>query len=173
MSKLTIERLREVLHYDPKTGVWTWLVQLSLRGQKSSRAGAIKGGAYGGYRLIGIDGEHFRSSRLAYFYMTGRWPSGHIDHANLDKGDDRWENLREATGTQNNANWSISCKNKSGLKGVSWSKANGKWVAYLQVNRRNRNLGYFTDKYEAAAAYERAPRAKRLASLRGRHEGPL
>lgn len=149
VNDITLERLKSVLHYEPVTGVWTWIKAISQRGKVGAVAGCIKDT---GYRSIGVYRKEYRSNRLAHFYMTGEWPKNHIDHENLDTTDDRWNNLREATPTQNNANWGRKSTNKSGYKGVSWNKANKKWVAYLQVGRKNRNLGYFTT---PEAAHER------------------
>lgn len=147
---LTAERLREVLRYDPETGVWIWIKTLAPRGKEGTRAGYVRPD---GYRLIRIDGRLYRSNRLAHLYMTGEWPPALIDHKNLDSSDDRWLNLRAASGTENGANCGPRKRNKSGFKGVSWSKGNSCWVAFLQANGRNRYLGYFADKRDAASAY--------------------
>ena len=68
---LTQERLKEVLHYYPETGIWTWLISETHRIHVGDRAGGIK---EKGYRTIGIDGKRYRSARLAVLYMTGKWP---------------------------------------------------------------------------------------------------
>jgi hypothetical protein len=94
------EKLKELLHYDPETGVWTW-----LKPKKAcfigKRCGAI---CSSGYRQIKIGGIAYCSSRLACLYMTGEWPKDTMDHINRIKDDDRWVNLREATRSQNNYN---------------------------------------------------------------------
>jgi hypothetical protein len=71
-----------------------------------------------GYRLIGVDGRWHKAHRLAWLYMTGSWPREQIDHINLIKNDNRFENLREATQTQNHAN---TRARRRGLKGITWS----------------------------------------------------
>jgi len=148
--ELTAKRLREVLHYDPETGVFTWAVTLSQRAIAGSVAGSVHAS---GYRYIGIDGQRYPAQRLAWLYMTGEWPSDLVDHENLTPGDDRWSNLREATRAQNA--WNAPCHrdNTTGFKGVYWHKAAGKWMAQIKANGRLVYLGLFTDINAAAAAY--------------------
>jgi DNA-directed RNA polymerase specialized sigma24 family protein len=98
-SDLTAARLRELLDYDPITGVFTWR-------SRPSR-----------YRFIEIDGWTYKASRLAWLWMTGSWPKGQIDHANLKKDDDRWTNLREAPSqSAQSANRGRLRKNKAMLR---------------------------------------------------------
>jgi hypothetical protein len=75
---VTAERLRELLHYDPETGLFMWVVSTSNRG----RAGAVAGSNFHGYRCIGIDGHHCLSHRLVWLWTEGEWPKGEIDHIN-------------------------------------------------------------------------------------------
>src|SRR5262249_19641036 len=112
MPKLTASRLRALLHYDPSTGMFTWLVDGRGRDRrKGARAGTINGN---GYRQICIDGAIHLCGRLAVLWRTGRWPSELVDHHNRVKDDDRWSNLRDADYSQNGAN-SLARK---GCKGV-------------------------------------------------------
>jgi hypothetical protein len=97
---LTVERLKEVLSYDPSSGEWHWLVTQG-RAVAGMKAGNRRPD---GYSYIKIDRVLHRTNRLAAFYMTGQWPPNHVDHINGDNSDDRWENLREATPSQNQAN---------------------------------------------------------------------
>lgn len=150
---VTHARLKEVLHYEPETGVWTWLKTSASAAPKGSRAGCI---SVWGYRTIKIDGKQYRSNRLVCFYMTGEWPERHIDHENLDKADDRWLNLRDASAKQNAANSKRKRTNKSGYKGVAWHERARKWHAYIQVNGKSRNLGGFDSPEDAHAAYHAA-----------------
>lgn len=78
-----------------------------------------------------------------------------VDHRDpLKTLDNRRENLRIATCSQNKANQAAQRNNKSGLKGVSWDR--GGWRAYIQVGGKLMLLGKFSDKYEAHAAYCKA-----------------
>lgn len=79
-----------------------------------------------------------------------------VDHINGDGLDNRRENLRLCTQTQNNANNRIGIRNKSGFKGVSWFKPVSKWRATIVFNKKQTSLGYFTDPKEAAKAYNAA-----------------
>lgn len=133
--KVTIERLKELVSYDPLTGRWTILVAFGRRkvGQliplcKHRTA-------------FHIDGQKYRSYRLAWFYMTGEWPALGVDHINGIANDDRWDNLRQATSAQNNRNSKRRSDNKSGIKGVFWDKRDRKWRAHIG----KRCLGYFND----------------------------
>jgi hypothetical protein len=80
---LTAKRLREVLFYDPDTGAWTWIVRTSSRVRAGSQAGILDDGRR--WR-IGIDDRHYTGSRLAYLYMTGKWPPHLVDHIDRDPG---------------------------------------------------------------------------------------
>ncbi|WP_326894533.1 HNH endonuclease (plasmid) [Rhizobium beringeri] len=149
---LTQRRLREVLHYEPLTGRFTWLI--SVGGvSKGSLAGRIK---REGYREIGVDGKLYRANRLAWLYMTGSWPAQQVDHENLNKSDDTWMNLREATYGQNQMNTAVRSNNKLGVKGVSIEPRTGRYVARIRINGKSRHLGTFDTAVLAQAAYEMA-----------------
>jgi len=146
MSELTQERLKELLHYDPETGVFTWLVN---RG--SAKAGMPTSGTNRpGYVRVRVDGELYYAHRLAFLYMTGSFPDKglHTDHINRDRSDNRWENLRCVTRSINFHN--------SGAAGCSFHKAANKWQAAIMVNKERTYLGLFDTKEEAVAAYRQA-----------------
>jgi hypothetical protein len=144
---MTPERLREVLEYSPDSGLFVWRVRLAKNVGPGQIAGCLRPDGYIGIR---IDGVRYMAHRLAWFYMTGTWPKEQIDHKNCIKDDNRWVNLREANRSQNGANHGrLLSRNKSGLKGVSWSKASKRWRA----QGRYQHLGWFATKEEAAAAY--------------------
>lgn len=142
MMQLTEEQLKQILHYDPDKGVWTWLVSRG-RIPKGSVAGTIC--AIEGYRRISINHRRYRSGRLAFFYMTGRWPE-QVDHINRIRDDDRWINLRDADNSQNNSNRDLQKNNVSGCSGVCWSKRCKKWQVQVGINGRNIYLGMYEDK---------------------------
>ena len=153
MSTLTAERLREIIVYDPVTGVFRNRVKRSPR--------AIQGIVIGnltnkGYLNAGIDGKTYSLHRLAWLYMTGEFPTLGIDHKDTIKTNNAWENLREANGSQNEANKSITNKNKTGVKGVYWNAVLNKYHAQIRINRKTKHLGYYQTIQEAAAAYKAA-----------------
>ena len=145
---LTPERVREILHYAPDTGVFTWLV--SARSQRAGdKAGCV---GPGGYIFIKYRRRLYRAHRLACLYMNGRWPADHTDHINGDKQDNRWSNLREATCSQNLANRGPQKNNTSGFKGVQ--PHNGKWRARVWCGGRVFDAGSgFETPEEAHVAY--------------------
>lgn len=156
MSNLTAERLRDFLHYDPDTGVFTWIARPS----RAVSAGTIAGCPNEhGYRLIQFGGKIYQAHRLAWLYMTGEWPKDQIDHINRTPGDDRWCNLREADGTQNQANQNRSRNNTVGYKGVTIDrKRRNPYKATITVRGRCFNLGRFATPEEAHSAYCAAAR---------------
>lgn len=147
--RLDQKRLKEILEYDPQTGDFIWRVS-SARGMKGSRAGVVD---QHGYRVIKTDGKNYRANRRAWLYMKGVWPADQIDHADGNRANDVFVNLREANQSQNTANGKLRSTNTSGLKGVSWDKEKGKWVAGIKVNYKRKVLGRVDDKYEAHRAY--------------------
>lgn len=157
MADLTQEELRRVLHYAPETGIFTWLVRLSIRIVVGKEAGARHGA---GYITIGIYGNGYLAHRLAWFYMTGEWPSDDVDHRNGLRNDNRWCNLRPATRQQNMQNKRKLDANTSGIKGVSWCKQRRKWIAQLWRPDGTKFAAVRRTKEEAAQAYaEEAKRA--------------
>lgn len=146
---LTQIRLREMLDYDPETGVFRFRKK---RGWEGKPAGCIKPGRGGGYCLIRLAGESFRASRLAWLYMTGEWPDQDVDHIDLDRMNDRWANLRLATRSQNMANGSKRRDNTSGYRGVTWNEATQSWRAQVSVNGKNHYCGLYATREDAAAA---------------------
>src|SRR5690349_15052213 len=98
-ASLTQQYLKEILHYDPETGVFIWYTS---RGH--CKAGNVAGSLNLGYILIGICNFKYQAHRLAWLYMTGEWPTFEIDHKNGVSSDNRWENLREATRIINGQN---------------------------------------------------------------------
>jgi hypothetical protein len=142
---LTAECLRELLHYDPETGVFTRRVR-----DAGKAAGWLN---YDGYPLIWLGRRHYRAHRLAWLYMTGEWPKRQIDHIDGHRANNRWLNLREATQTMNNMNSRLSVANSSGFKGVSWRKSRHKWVAHIRINKKLTYLGSFDSPEEAFIEY--------------------
>lgn len=152
LSALTAERLRELLDYDPETGQFRW-----AKARSGVKVGAITGCPNGrGYTVIHIDGHTYKSHRLAWLYVYGRWPAAEIDHRNGKPADNRISNLREATRAEQAQNLAKYRRNTSGYPGVSWHKQGAKWNARIAVAGRTRHLGLFDSPEDASAAYLRA-----------------
>ena len=149
MDVVTASRLQELLDYNPHTGIFT-----RLKGVKGYSVGSKVGSVNSdGYLRIMIDGRKYQSHRLAFLWMTGDWPKDEVDHIDGERMNNRWDNLREATQSQNQANSKIKSTNTSGLKGASFHKQRQKWLAQIQINSRQRFLGYFDTKEEAHESY--------------------
>jgi len=149
---LSIDRLRELLGYDPDTGVFTWKIA-----QPRTALGAVAGyPGPGGRLVVKLDGHMHYLTRLAWAYVRGVWPIGKIVQLNEVRADVRFENLAEKTQAEVSATMKVNTLNKSGHKGVSWSKSDAKWVAMITRNGRQHFLGKFETKEEAAAAYGQA-----------------
>lgn len=146
---ITQERLRELLSYDPSTGLFTTLVR---RGQKSKVGHVEYRMDVLGYRTVTLDGKQYRQHRLVWLYVHGVWPNI-IDHADGDKTNNRLGNLRNATFAENIRNQKKSKANTSGHKGVSFCKWTGKWSAEIRVNRTRHRLGRFDNILDARDAY--------------------
>lgn len=145
---LTQARLKELLHYDPETGVFTW----------RRNYGRVRKGTRAGYQepcgriQIRVDGRLYRAHRLAWLYKRGEWPRRQIDHRDGDHSNNRWKNLRSANNAQNQWNAGRSKNNSSGRKGVHRRNQTGRWRAFIGLDNRQKYLGDFDTFEEAAAA---------------------
>ena len=148
--ELTQERLKELLSYDPETGVFRWRAA-----HRGIRAGAIAGSSNGnGYRRIGVDSQKYFSHRLAWLYVYGHFPVEELDHKFGDSQDNRVLYLREATSMQNHQNVKGHRDNSSGIKGVSWHHHTKKWLARIMANGKPTYLGIYPTKEEAKRIYD-------------------
>jgi len=146
--QLTQSRLKELLHYDPETGVFKWNV---------SRGRSIPGSIAGykrenGYIRIIIDYKKYYASRLAFFYMEGYFPEYDIDHLNRIRWDNRWGNLRHVNRRCNSRNRSISSLNTSGVTGVQWYSLDKRWVSKITIKGKTLYLGMSKNFKEAVRA---------------------
>lgn len=85
-------------------------------------------------------------------------PAGDVDHINRIRTDNRKENLRIATRTQNLINSKLSPKNTTGYKGVCWVEHRKKFKASISVFNKSQHLGYFDTAEQAAEIYQRYAR---------------
>lgn len=148
-ASLTQSEIKQILHYDQDTGIFTWKVNRT----GTALAGTVAGKMTKGRVQIKINGKRYYAHRLAWIYVYGEWPTQEIDHINLVMDDNRIENLRQATHQQNN--WNKKCRkgSRSGHKGVCFDKSSSKWRSECMVNGSRKLLGYFPTPEEASEAY--------------------
>lgn len=144
---ITQKELKDLLHYEPETGTFTW--KSTGRG-RSERVGYVHKKT--GYDKVKINKKEYALHRLAWLYMKGYTPEYHIDHMNGVRDDNRWENLRHVTRVCNMQNQKVRADNTSGFPGVVWNKRDSKWYVQIQMNNRNVHLGIYDSALEAALA---------------------
>lgn len=139
---ITQERLCQLLDYNPLTGLFT------RKGIGKSTVGNVRNH---GYLSITLDGVKYYAHRLAWLYVNGCFPTELIDHIDGDRLNNRINNLREATLTQNNQNGRVRKNNKLGVKGVISFR--GKFKANINQGSKQFFLGTYDTLQEAHAAY--------------------
>lgn len=142
--------VHDLYHYDPLTGYFTYKVRTANRVRVGDRAETPTSD---GYWCIRFQGKQIRAGRLAFFYMTGRWPDPEVDHIDGNPMNDAWLNLREATSSQQKMNTKRRSDNASGVKVVSWNKITKRWRADIMLHGKHKFLGHFYSIAEAKAAY--------------------
>lgn len=158
-SRMTRERLAELLVYEPETGVLRWKVSVGGRGAKNGKgkypAGSVAGCTDShGYVAIRVDGDLHRAHRLAWLLMTGSWPKNDIDHINGDRKCNVWTNLRDVDRKANLQN-SLRCRGaKSGYRGVEVKTGRTtRYAARIQDGSNRVSVGTFDTPEEASSAY--------------------
>lgn len=160
---LTQNLVRELLNYNPETGIFTWRYRdrkhfPSDRGHNvwnAKYSGKEAGSVIYGYIQIKIFGYEFFAHRLAYLYMTGSFlgPGMQIDHIDRNRSNNRFENLRVVSSTVNMQNtFNPYRNNKVKVRGVRQTLSK-KFDARIRVNNKCQFLGTFSTAEEAHAAY--------------------
>ena len=150
---VTRKYVDSLLNYNVDTGNLCWKTTRHNRVKIGQIAGSIDSH---GYRQIKIDGMKYLSHRLIWLIMTGAWPNEQIDHINGNKLDNKWNNLRLASRSQNKINSGIMRTNKSGYKGVFWREDISKWKASIGKDQKRIFIGHYNTKEEAAFAYNKS-----------------
>lgn len=144
-----VEELRKLFRYDPETGKLYWKVSRpNVRGKAGDKAGNLDGK----YLRVKVKGRSYLVHRIIWAIVKGYWPRSVLDHRDLNKLNNRIENLREATKSQNRVNSGVQKNSRSKLKGV---KPHGKrWVARIPCNGKTKHLGVYATPEEAAKVYD-------------------
>jgi hypothetical protein len=174
----SIDFLRKILSYDPKTGDFYHLPRTEEMFE-TRKAYRIWKALYEGKRAFGnpnpngyfrtkILGISYYAHRLAWAHHYGHWPTAEIDHINGDRADNRIENLRSVDRIENCRNLKRPHNNTSGVIGVSWVEDRQKWQAYIDDNVGRIPLGRYDEFYQAVIARKAAETALRYHPNHGR-----
>jgi hypothetical protein len=170
LASLTAAELRDifdvapiaVLHtlftYNPDTGALRW--KLHPRAQTAARVvGELVGSPDSqGYLVTQVLGRHLKVHRIVWAMIHGAMPAGLVDHADGDVTNNRPDNLRLCTPSENQQNRTAAIRSETGVVGATWHKRFKKFQSQIRVDGGLRFLGYFPTVEEAHAAYAEAKR---------------
>ena len=165
-EKLSIHVLRQLISYDPLTGLLTWK-RRARRLFKTERAWAVWNARYAGkaaftcidkngYCKGSIFDRNYYAHQIAWALKTGKWPKRQIDHENHKRSHNSFGNLNPATNAQNAKNKKKSAFNTSGITGVFFHKKTQKYRARIEVKGKSIHLGCFPKIEGAAMARKKA-----------------
>lgn len=157
---LTAAQVRELLDYDPHTGLFRWVVRRSWKCKPGWFGGSPD---TAGYLRIGLLGGYYSAHRLAWLHTHGDWPHPELDHSNRDKSDNRMCNLREVTRSQNMVNRDSYVSGGTMPGVVQRMDRKSSWRATITVGGKTHYLGSF--KTRDAAVEARVSAEKRLCSV--------
>lgn len=156
-TSLSLERLQELLTYDPNTGDFRWKIN---RGNQVS-AGQLAGTKSNGYVAISIDAKLYRAHRLAFMFMLGRMPLPDldVDHIDRDRSNNAWANLREVSRAKNLRNMTAPEH-----KPPNVNRRGNRWQVTFSVENKTKYFGMYPTIEEAVEVAERV-REKLIANL--------
>lgn len=145
--ELTQARLKELLHYDPETGLFTW--------KTGKRCGRVCSNPdKDGYLRVEIDSKTLKLHRLAFLYMLGSLPVFQVDHIDGCKSNNMWSNLRDVCASTNQQNRRhADATSTVPLLGVSKPRGRTRFSAQIRIGGRTIHLGNFKTELEAHKAY--------------------
>lgn len=172
LTELTQDIVRELLDYDPETGVLRWK-ERDIKWFKASETRTVEHVAkhwnnkhsgkeiskaidFYGYRNVKIFGKRYKAHRIIWLWYYGEWPKGVIDHENQNGADNRISNLRDVSQEVNCQNAKKHKNNKSGVSGVYYSKRDKLWQSTIGYKGGRKLLGYFKTFEEAVAKRKEA-----------------
>ena len=156
---ITLNRLKELLRYDPETGDLIWIVN---RRGKYGRIGVGAGTFAPEAIYVGLDGRIYLAHRLVWLITHEEWPKGQIDHIDGDPHNNRLSNLRDSTHAVNQQNRrKPQCNNNTGVLGVT--RYGDRFYTQINKGGKNYDLGHYATLEEASEVY--------LKKKRELHEG--
>ena len=167
MSEITAERLRELVVYDPLEGTFKWKETWSNYRQKGQEFGSYSHNGKPSldgkqraphYKIVRLDGKFYRLHRLAFLYVTGRFPPQEVRFVDGNTLNLRWDNLKCADARDRARNQRLRYDSSTRVQGVHYDKRRKKYVAYIGVNGKKVHLGYHRFLWKAVAVREIALR---------------
>jgi len=151
-GEITRDMIEQAYTYDPKTGAFTR--NFSEGGEKAgAQAGCVN---TQGYISLGYRKKHLLAHRVAYLFMEGKWPEKEVDHIDGDRKNNKWANLREATGSENGFNTRLRKDNKTGVKGIRIYNNGTQYVSYIRAHHKTHYIGCYRDLKAAEKATREA-----------------
>ena len=138
---IPIEAAKDRLSYEGTSGFLTWKTRPNKQ-SGDGRAGSVDAH---GYRVVHIDGTSYKAHRVIWSIMTGEQPPCEIDHIDRDRGNNRWDNLRDGTNCVNQTN--RPHKTAYGLGGVTIKTVRGH--KYWYATHKKKHIYCGSDFFEA------------------------
>ena len=149
-TDITVDYFREFFEVDCGDLIWRRNQGRARKGQSAGFSDRL------GYRCVRLERKVYMVHRIIFAMEKGAFPKGQIDHINGIKSDNRIENLRDVSASQNQRSFSTPRKNTtSKFRGVCKRKSNSRFVATLKVKGKKIHIGYFDNENEAAIAWNK------------------
>jgi hypothetical protein len=163
MKEIEIEILREFLDYDNETATLYWKERdrkwfnhdkyhYTWNKRFAGKPAGRKKGINGGYKTLAMFDQSYRYHRVIWALVHGEWPEHFIDHIDGDPTNNKIENLRPVSNSENSANRKKVTSN-TGFKGVHKLKNKDKYLVTIEKNYKQYNLGRYDTPEEAHAVY--------------------
>lgn len=150
-KNLSHKHVKECFHYEPSSGKLTWKISKARCVKIGQEAGWMRSD---GYRQVEVDGTKFLVHRLIYFFIEGKFPPKEIDHIDGNKSNNRWNNIRACSRSENMSNAGPRRNNKLGIRGVYYDPKRRRYITRIRKGCTKKYIGSFKTKEEAARAYQ-------------------
>lgn len=141
----------DYLRYCSESGKIYWIKNRGTTAKAGVEAGYLNGD---GYRRVIFGGSMMMAHRVAWLLMHREWPGGEIDHIDGDRTNNRIENLRVVTQSENMRNKKTKSLSSSGRNGVHFDTRCKKWRVQIRMNKKVHHLGLFESKEIASSVAE-------------------